>query len=240
MRTICVFLILLVLPGCSTLQYVSYSVPSLKDSTIETSRFGDGIAFPIPEACITVREQSPSAQYWNLFIGPLVFPVFPNEIFGFFSRSEPEQFWVTVEVQPRETDLSLDLSKIWLSTRKGEKLTPVSFGLHHHYQVPQPIRPISEGMKPITITVGFHSGTYTGTYRDRPYITLFSLGFNKPSQDSQMMHLAVDGLMKGKSQVTIPRISFSAKTTYLRMLFSGQGGRDNISPFDYIDNGLCK
>ncbi len=232
-QLVVILLSLLISSGCSTLQYVSYSVPSLSDSSIKTSRFGDGIAFNISETCIAVREQSPSAEYWNLFLGPLVFPIFPWEIFGFFGRSQPDQFWVTIDVQPREFDLALDLSKAWLITQDGKRLTVKSFGLHHHYEVPHSIQPFSDGMEPIAIPVGYHFRKYGG-----PFATLFALGFDKPSPDSQMSHFEIEGLTSHKGQISFPKVTFSPKTAYLRMLFSGQG-RDNISPIAYSGDGLC-
>ena len=231
-RTGIILLSLIICSGCSTLQYVSYSIPSLRDSSIQTSPFGDGIAFNISEACIAVREQRPSAEYWNLFLGPLIFPIFPWEIFGFFGRTQPDEFWVTIEVQPRESKLALDLSKIELITHDGKRLNIKSFGLHHHFKVPHSIQPFSDGMKPIEIPVGHHYGKYGG-----PFITLFALSFEKPSPDSQMSHLEIGGLTNNIGKISFPRINFSSKTTYLRMLFSGQA-RDNISAFAYSE-GLC-
>lgn len=121
-----VILTALQLAGCSTFQSATYNEPIIESKDIPQSRYADGIAFKHQGICVAVREGD-SAEYLNLFVGPLIFPVFPLEIFAVGAEFPELTFYpIELDIIPLEKteQITFDPTKAVLKLDDGTALTP--------------------------------------------------------------------------------------------------------------------
>jgi hypothetical protein len=110
--------------GCTSLQRAIYHKPTLEDSSIKKARYADGIVFLAGDACIAVRESVYSADYNNLFIGPLIFTVFPLGIFEPGRLPPSPDFWLLMEITPFNKEITLHPAEVEVEFNDGTKAIP--------------------------------------------------------------------------------------------------------------------
>jgi hypothetical protein len=208
------------LNGCSALQYARYHTPSVADDSIKTAPVGDGIAFRLPDVCVGISEGL-SAYRNPLFVGPLVFTVFPLGIVSPFAK-DSNYLWLDLQIKPNAESFRFIPSKVHTTFSDGSVLSPAAYMVWHLYTPPGPIRFIgATSPDPIEISIR---------------TSIVSLRFDKSNSTDQAASVLVEGLFQDGRIVQIPRINLKLGSD-LRMIFPGHFS-DNTT-LDTFNNGCA-
>jgi len=215
MRTVAacvVYLAALQLIGCSTFQSATYSEPSIETKDTPQFSYGDGIAFKLPEICVAVREGLLGADYKNNFAGPLIFTVFPLEIFS--PERKVDFYEIELDLVPNGNakPITFEPSKASLKLQDGSTLSPYAYRLWHFFSKPEPIKTIDQLVEPVTL---------------RETNTNLMLRFRKENESVQISELLLNGLYQQNKKIDIPTVRFGPRTTHYRFVFSGRT-KENI------------
>ena len=211
---------LILLSGCSALQYARYHTPSFADNSIKTVPNGDGIAFRLPEACVGIYEGM-SAYRNPLFIGPLVFTVFPLGIFTPVAK-DSNYLWLDIHFKPNVEGLTFAPERVHAKFNDGSTLSPAAFAVWHIYSPPGPIQFIGASPpQPIKIS------TQT---------SVISLRFDKVDISNRANSVLVEGLLQDGKMVKVPQISFHFGSEF-RMILPGYSA-DNRK-YNTFDNSCA-
>ncbi len=267
---ICVSLALIVtLSGCTFLEYASYHQPSISASSSMASRpLGDGVVFITNESCMRVSEGS--GTYYGILGGPYFLTIFPTFLnpFQWLRKVDwyEERQWFSLEFEPRHLDLSLDLRKIHLELKTGEKITPDLYQLWYIYSPRELLKPITENTEPIKIKYGLNPPTSdfskeikppltlgdiflppTPAQRPSPFyeqvlppiVTSIWLGFKKKTPDTAARRLIINGLAKDIVPLPIPTVNLTKQSEFrFRSFPSEEPSNLRDSPGMFL-HGLC-
>src|SRR5258706_10833391 len=117
--------VLILLNGCSALRYARYYSPSVADNSIQTVSDGDGIAFRLPDVCVGISEGL--SGYRNpLFVGPLVFTVFPLGIVSPTAK-DSKYLWLDLFIKPNAAGFRFMPDKVRTTFSDGSVLSPAAY-----------------------------------------------------------------------------------------------------------------
>jgi hypothetical protein len=211
---------LFLLNGCSALQYARYHTPSFADNSIKTVPDGDGIAFRLPEVCVGIYEGM-SAYRNPLFIGPLVFTVFPLGIFT-PEVKDSSYLWLEVSFKPDVVGFTFTPERVRAKFQDGSVLFPAAYTVWHLYSPPGPINFIG-ATRPDPIEISMRS-------------SVISLRFDKVNVTDRAVSVIVEGLFQDGRMVQVPPITLHLESE-LRMILPGHSA-DNRK-YNTFDNSCA-
>ena len=197
--------------ACGTIQHAQFNKPRVDTAGVESRSDENTVAIRLTEACIDIEESIGSAKFDNLTYGPVVAPIFPLGILS--PLPDAPYFGVTMRVEPRSPDLSLDpatssvtfdSATVGASTVRVLSRSPVIL-MKTGAPAPPDHVAIDSIVRPIAVT---------GT-------SLIELRFPKPNQLSAPRRLALPALSHGGRAIALPPIVFEA-VSKTRILMSGQ------------------
>jgi hypothetical protein len=206
---------LILLSGCSALQYARYHTPSVTDDSIKTVSDGDGVAFRLPNVCVSIYEGI-SAYRNPLFIGPLIFTVFPLGIFTPVAE-DSSYLWLEVSFKPDVTGFTFAPEKVQTAFNDGSVLSPAAYSVWHLYTPPGPIRFIGT-TRPDPIEISMRT-------------SVISLRFDKMNITNRAVSVLVEGLFQDGRMVQVPPISLHFGSEF-RMILPGHSS-DNRTPYTF-------
>jgi len=195
---------LILLNGCGALRYARYHSPSVANDSIKTVPDGDGIAFRLPDVCVGISEGL--SGYRNpLFVGPLIFTVFPLGIVSPIAK-DARYLWLDLFIKPNTTGFRFKPDKVRTAFSDGSALSPAAYLVWHLYSPPGPIRFIgTTPPDPIEISI---------------QTSFLSLRFDKLDNTNQAVSVLVEGLFQDERMVHVPPINLKLGSE-LRMIMPG-------------------
>ena len=251
--------------GCTFLQHASFHEPSIASPTITTKQLGDGIVFKTNDLCIRISHiGNGSNTYRQILAGPYYLPFFPVFLnpFQWLSRVEwyEDRHWITVDLEPREVSMKINIKDIRLVYATGEYRAPDIFAPWYLYKSQGGFMEINETTESLLIPYGNNAATPDFSKKIEhepslgkifigrppppdykkvhpPKVTRITLGFMKPFEEADPNHLIINGVQKSESPVSFPSINFAFHEK-LRFQHGNPGDPDGIPPDAFL-YGVC-